>query len=96
MPTCKTKPRRIVVEVPEEELRSVPPIVDYPVSREELMILYYDEQKSIREIARELGRGATTVRRWMDIYQIERRGYSQATINHYRKLRGENDDTIED
>lgn len=97
MPTCKGKAiRRIVVEVEEEQLRSSPPVVDYPVSREELMIMYYDENMSVREIAQELGRGATTIRRWMDIYQIDRRGYSQASINHYRKLRGENDDTVED
>ena len=95
MPKVKNNPRKIVVEVPEE-IRAVPPTVDYPVSREELMIMYYDENMSIREMAKELGRGATTIRRWMDIYQIERRGYSQATINHYRKLRGENDDTVED
>ena len=93
MPRVRNNPRKIIVEVPEEDMRSVPPMVDYPVSREELMIMYYDENMSIREMAKELGRGATTIRRWMDIYQIERRGYSQATINHYRKLRGENDDT---
>lgn len=91
MPKGYKNARRIVIEVPEEQERSSPPHVDYPVSREELMIMYYDENMSVREIALELGRGATTIRRWMDIYNIERRGYSQASINHYRKLRGEND-----
>lgn len=95
MPKVRNKPRRIIVEVDEEAESYRPPNVDYPVTKDELLYLYYDEQKSIREIARELGRGATTIRRWMDVYNIERRGYSQATITHYRKLRGENNDTTE-
>jgi transposase-like protein len=95
MPKVRNKPRHIIVEVPKERDRYSPPSVEYPVTKDELLYLYYDEQKSIREIAKELGRGATTIRRWMDIYNIERRGYSQATITHYRKLRGENNDTIE-
>jgi hypothetical protein len=94
MPKVRNVPRRIIVEVDEDPESFRPPNVDYPVSRDELLYLYYDEQKSIREIAKELGRGATTIRRWMDIYNIERRGYSQATITHYRKLRGESNDTI--
>ena len=95
MPKVRNEPRRIIVEVAEEPDRYSPPSVEYPVTKDELLYLYYDEQKSIREIAKELGRGATTIRRWMDIYNIERRGYSQATITHYRKLRGENNDTVE-
>ena len=95
MPKVRNNPRKIIVEVDEELTNFSPPNIDYPVSRDELLFLYYDEQKSIRQIANELGRGATTVRRWMDMYNIERRGYSQATINHYRKLRGEADDTTE-
>jgi hypothetical protein len=95
MPKVHTNVRRIVIEVPEDAERSSPPHVDYPVSREELMIMYYDENMSVREIAAQLGRGATTIRRWMDIFNIERRGYSQASINHYRKLRGENEDLEE-
>jgi hypothetical protein len=94
MPKVRNNPRKIIVEVDEEFTSFSPPNIDYPVSRDELLFLYYDEQKSIREIAKELRRGATTIRRWMDIYNIQRRGYSQATITHYRKLRGENDDTV--
>ena len=90
MPKVTKNARRITIEVPEEARKLSPPRVDYPVSREELAEWYYDDLMSVREIAKKIGRGETTVRRWMDFYNIERRGYSQATINHYKKLRGEN------
>ncbi len=96
MPKVKNNPRRITIETVGDPDSFSPPRVDYPVTRDDLLIMYYEEQKSIRQIAKELGRGATTIRRWMDIYNIERRGYSQATIMHYRKLRGEENDTTED
>ena len=95
MPTCKKNIRRITVEVPEFIERLSPPQVDYPLSREELADMYYDELMSIREIAKRVGRGETTIRRWMDIYGIQRRDYSQATINHYKKRNEENDSTTD-
>lgn len=87
MPTIRKFRKKITVEVPELLERLSPPQVDYPVTREELAEMYYDDLMSVREIAKEVGRGETTIRRWMDLFGIERRNYSQATINHYRKLR---------
>lgn len=93
MPTIRKFRKKITVEVPELLERLSPPQVDYPVTREELAEMYYDDLMSVREIAKEVGRGETTIRRWMDLFGIERRNYSQATINHYRKLREANADT---
>jgi len=96
MPTIRKTIRKITVEVPELLERLSPPHVDYPVTREELAEMYYDDLMSVREIAKEVGRGETTIRRWMDLFGIERRNYSQATINHYRKLRDTHADSTDD
>jgi hypothetical protein len=96
MPTIKKFRKKITVEVPELLEKLSPPQVDYPMSGEELAEMYYDDLMSVRDIAKQTGRGETTIRRWMNLFGIERRNYSQATINHYRKLREENDDPIGD
>jgi hypothetical protein len=87
MPKVKKNLKRIIVEIDEEEEKFIPPRVEYPVSKDELIELYYDKQLSTTEIAEYLGRGATTVRRWMDNFDIPRRDYSQATILHHKKIR---------
>ena len=92
MPKCRTNPKRITVKLPDE-VDFVPPPMEYSITKDLLIELYYDEQMSVREIASELGRGATTIRRWMDRYNIPRRNYSDATITHYDKLRKEDDST---
>ena len=87
MPKIKKNLKRIVVEVDEEEEKFIPPRVEYPVTKDELIELYYDQQLSLNEMAEFYGRGETTIRRWMDKYDIPRRDWSQATILHYKKLR---------
>lgn len=42
-----------------------------PVSREELARLYFDEGLGLRGVADELGAGDTTVRSWMEHYDID-------------------------
>lgn len=89
MPKCDKNLRVIKVDLPEE-VDFVPPRTVYPISKDELIYLYYDQQMSVREIAREVKMGATTIRRYMDKYSIPRRNYSDATITHYKKLREQN------
>lgn len=92
MPRCQKNPKKIRVELPDE-VDFVPPQMVYPITKEQLIDLYYDERMSVREIARELGRGATTIRRWMEKYNIPRRNYSDATITHHMKLREKDDNS---
>lgn len=87
MPKIKKSLKKIVVETNEEEEKFTPPRVEYPITKDELIDLYYDQQLSVHEIATLLGRGATTIRRWMDNYDIPRRDYSQATILYFKKIR---------
>ena len=86
MPTCKTKPRVITVEV-EEERVFTPPQVENPITKNELIRYYYEDMMSIADIASTLGRGETTIRRWMEKYELPRRNYSEATILYYKKMR---------
>ena len=86
MPRVNTKPRVITIEV-EEESKFVPPRIENHISREELIIYYYEDMMSIADIASTLGRGETTIRRWMRKYEIPRRNYSEATILYYKKMR---------
>ena len=87
MPKVRKNLQEIIVEVNDEEMQFTPPSVDYPVSKDELVELYYDKLMSLNEIAEYLGRGETTVRRWMEHHELPRRNYSEATILHYKKLR---------
>lgn len=87
MPKIRKNLRKITVKVNEEEVPFIPPQVDYPISKDELVELYYDKLMSIREISEYLGRGGTTIRRWMDYHDLPRRNYSDASILHYKKLR---------
>jgi len=87
MPKIKKNLRKITVEIDEGETPFTPPQIDYPISKDELVELYYDNLMSLNEIADHIGRGETTVRRWMDYYDLPRRNYSEATILHYKKLR---------
>lgn len=87
----KKNPRKIVVKADEDIQPFVPPQVYYPISREELIELYYEKRLSLREIAKITGRGETTIRRWMDKYKLPRRNYSEATILHHIKQKEEQD-----
>ena len=86
MPTIRTNPKVIKVEVPEER-KFVPPEIERPISRDELIKYYYEDLMSISDIASILNRGETTIRRWMDRYDLPRRNYSDATIVYYQKIR---------
>ena len=85
MPRVRTKPRVIRVEVDEQPF--TPPRVEHPVTKDELIRYYYEEEMSVADIASFLGRGKTTIRRWMEKYELPRRTYSDATILHYKKLK---------
>ena len=87
MPKVRKNLRTIRVEVPEEVNNFFPPPIDYPISKDELIELYYDQLLSIAEVAEQLGRGGTTIRRWMEKYKLPRRNYSEATTVHYQKMR---------
>ncbi len=90
MPRVRTKPRIITVEM-EEDYVFIPPEVENPISKEELIGYYYEDLMSIDDIASTLIRGETTIRRWMSKYEIPRRNYSEATILYYKKMREKND-----
>ena len=92
MPRVNTKPRIITVEV--EDYEFIPPAIENPVTREELIQLYYEDLMSIADIASTLNRGETTIRRWMERYELPRRNYSEATILYYKKIREKNNDTM--
>jgi hypothetical protein len=92
MPRVNTKPRIITVEV--EEYEFVPPEIENPISKEELITLYYDDMMSIADIASTLNRGETTIRRWMAKYELPRRSYSEATILYYKKMREKNESNM--
>lgn len=85
MPRIKTKPKIITVDW--EEYEFTPPVIENPVTREELIQLYYEDLMSIAEIASALDRGETTIRRWMSKYELPRRSYSEATILYYKRVR---------
>ncbi len=91
MPRVRTKPRIITVEM-EEDYVFIPPEVENPISKEELIGYYYEDLMSIADIASTLNRGETTIRRWMSKYEIPRRNYSEATILYYKKIREKNND----
>jgi IS30 family transposase len=90
MPKCQKNVKTIKIDLPDEVEFSPPPMV-YQITKEQLIDLYYGDMKSVRQIASELGRGATTIRRWMEKYNIPRRNYSDATITHYDKQREKDD-----
>jgi hypothetical protein len=86
MPRVNTKPRIITIEM-EGDYEFVPPEIENPISKEELIGYYYDDLMSIADIASTLNRGETTIRRWMAKYELPRRSYSEATILYYKKMR---------
>jgi hypothetical protein len=86
VPRVNTKPRIITVEM-TEDYEFIPPEIENPISKEELIELYYDDLMSIADIASTLNRGETTIRRWMAKYELPRRSYSEATILYYKKMR---------
>jgi IS30 family transposase len=90
MPKVKTRPK--VIRVEYEEHPFIPPTTEFPISKDELISYYYENEMSIADIASVLGRGETTIRRWMDKYEIPRRSYSDATITYYKKIREKKDD----
>jgi len=55
------------------------------ISREKLHQLYYSEKKTTRKVAKELGVGQTTVRRWMKKFGITARDPSESRRKHPRK-----------
>ncbi len=93
MPRVNTKPRIITVEM-EEDYVFIPPEVENPISKEELIGYYYEDLMSIADIASTLNRGETTIRRWMSKYEIPRRNYSEATILYYKKMREKNESSL--
>ncbi len=94
MPRVNTKPRIITVEVAAEDYEFTPPEIENPISRDELIVLYYDDMMSIADIASTLNRGETTIRRWMAKYELPRRSYSEATILYYKKMREKNESSM--
>ena len=95
MPRIVKKRRTILIE-PDEEFNFTPPPVVYPLSKDDLIDMYYDQRLSLSEIAKKTGRGETTIRRWMDMYKLPRRNYSEATILYHMKLKGEDSEEEED
>ncbi|WP_245626064.1 HNH endonuclease [Haloparvum sedimenti] len=58
---------------------------DVPFRDEDtLRTLYWDEGMSIPEVADETGSSATTIRKWMDHYGIERRDHADAAASAVR------------
>lgn len=55
------------------------------ITRKKLHQLYYLEKKTTRQVAKELGVGQTTIRRWMKKFGMIARNSSESRIKHPRK-----------
>jgi SOS-response transcriptional repressor LexA len=53
--------------------------------RKRLYHLYFVEKKSTRQVAKELGVGQSTVRRWMEKYGLIARNLSESRLKHLRR-----------